>query len=237
MDPVESWIDAEAVRRMARELLSPSDAAEPLEPPEDTGFGPDFEGFVTPGERPTPPDPSPATSSVSAATAPSSPPPEAPQLPPVAATGDAPPPPETDVARPFLSAEQPPPDVPARRRPLISRLERYRDWLHEKSGVHGVFILDRDGDPVLEDPAYGKLHFLARSLSQAYRPVEGEPGNVHVKIGAESYLSVIPVDTDFGRLVLGIVLAKPLNAEAVAVVTRVLGEAARPERSSGSGTD
>ena len=116
------------------------------------------------------------------------------------------------------------------RGPLVSRLEKFRVWMEGKVGAKGVFILDRDGEPIIDDENFNKLHFLARSLAQAYRPVAGEAGNVHVKIGAASYLVVVPVETEFGMLVLGSVMPHPLDANAVGVVARGLSEAARPQR-------
>lgn len=234
MDPVESWIDADSVRRMARQLLKPGNERE-LRQPEDAGFGPRFEGFLdspaarTPSAEPPPlPDQAPPDRTPQPHVE-DRPPEKTP--PPVPST--APPAPSAGDAKPFLSAEAPTPPPPPgsdTRGPLVARMERYRDWLSEKVGARGMFILDRDGDPVVDDPNYAKLHFLARSLSQAYRPVEGEAGNVHVKVGSDAYLAVVPVETDFGCLVLGAVLPNPLSAEAVKVVVRALAEAARPER-------
>jgi hypothetical protein len=84
----------------------------------------------------------------------------------------------------------------------------------------------------MEDPAFGKLHFLARSLAQAYRPVAGQAGNVHVKIGANAVLEVVPVETPFGCLVLGAVVARPLSAAAVAEIAAALRQAATPSGSA-----
>ncbi|WP_367873716.1 hypothetical protein [Luteolibacter sp. Populi] len=114
------------------------------------------------------------------------------------------------------------------RGPLLERLARFRDQLIRHTGAQGVFILDREGKPVMEDPAFGKLHFLARSLAQAYRPVAGQAGNVHVKIGSNAVLEVVPVDTPFGCLVLGTVMPRPLTAAAVAEIAAALRQAAKP---------
>lgn len=110
---------------------------------------------------------------------------------------------------------------------LLHRLGMFRDWLMREAEARGVFVLDREGHPVLDDPGYSKLHFLARSLAQAYRPVEGKAGNVHVKVGTDAYLSVVPVETDFGWMVMGAVLTQPLDAESVEAVADVLAQAAQ----------
>ncbi len=114
---------------------------------------------------------------------------------------------------------------------MLERLARFRDALIRHTGAQGVFILDREGKPVMEDPAFGKLHFLARSLAQAYRPVAGQAGNVHVKIGSNAVLEVVPVETPFGCLVLGTVMPRPLTASAVAEIAAALRQAAKPRDS------
>lgn len=200
MDPVEPWIDGDAVRRLARQLTVPP-RPERAENSDDAGFGPGFEGFLSSA---------PATERF---------------------------PVEDEPAKPFLatppaSDAPPPPEVPKTevlpREPLLARLGRFREWLIQQLDAKGAFVLERDGEPVLDDPDFAKLHFLARSLAQAYRPVKGEVGNVHVKVGAEAYLVVVPVDTPFGRLVLGAVLPKPLDAATVEVVADALKRAAQP---------
>lgn len=120
------------------------------------------------------------------------------------------------------------PAAQERRGPLRERLSRFREVLIRHTGAQGVFILDREGKPVMEDPAFGKLHFLARSLAQAYRPVSGQSGNVHVKIGSGAVLEVVPVETPFGCLVLGAVMPGPLTAAAVAEIAEALRQAATP---------
>ncbi|MEM1085965.1 MAG: hypothetical protein AAGI48_17785 [Verrucomicrobiota bacterium] len=274
MDPVEPWIDGNAVRQLAARLLSSPDADEIADSP-DAGFGPGFEGFTSSegavrSRTPLPPSVSPprevapqvelAPRSVPA-------PPEARPVPQPAPVSEPVPEPQTQVtrevpvskpapeaeAKPFLAAApaksnlevektesdqafrrreeaSAEPQKDAKRGPLMDRLLQFRDWLSRNAKARSVFILDREGQVVLDDPAYAKLHFLARSLSNAYRPVPGQPGNVHVKVGAEAYLVVIPVETTFGCLVLGTVLPKPLDAPSVEIVTKALADVAQPRR-------
>lgn len=218
MDPVEPWIDGDAVRRLARQLATPP-RREARREPDDAGFGPGFEGFLSAAPPATPPPLPPAARE------------------PVEESKSYPA--EDAPAKPFLATppaadSPPPPAAPAsgesRSEPLLARLGRFREWLVQQLDARGAFVLERDGDPVLDDPNFTKLHFLARSLAQAYRPVKGEVGNVHVKVGAEAYLAVVPVDTAFGRLVLGTVLPKPLDAASVEVVADALRRAAQPGR-------
>lgn len=247
MDPLEPWIDASAARRLAENLLT-EPRSNVADPGPDAGFGADFVGFAMPSGTPV------AAAAVAAApVAPAPPVMVMQQTPPppvevvrpveVQAPAEQPTPapptvaPEPVAAPVTAVAEQGPPPVPApaaatpaneRRGPLLERLARFRDALIRHTGAQGVFILDREGKPVMEDPAFGKLHFLARSLAQAYRPVSGQAGNVHVKIGSNAVLEVVPVDTPFGCLVLGTVMPRPLTAAAVAEIAAALRQAAKP---------
>ncbi len=222
MDPLEPWIDASAARRLAESLLT-EPRASVADPGPDAGFGADFVGFaveVHPVSAAVPP----------AALAP--PPLPQPQPQPVAVAEVSAPVEPVTPEPPPAPAPVPPPAAPTapneRRGPLLERLARFRDALIKHTGAQGVFILDREGKPVMEDPAFGKLHFLARSLAQAYRPVSGQAGNVHVKIGSNAVLEVVPVDTPFGCLVLGTVMPRPLTAAAVAEIAAALRLAAKP---------
>ncbi len=208
MDPLEPWIDASAVRRMAERLLADSDEPE-VNPGPDAGFGTEFVGFAGEPRR----EPAPALAAAVME-------PPAMVFEPVSPVLDSPLPP---VAAPVVSEG---------RGPLWERLSRFRDALIRHTGAQGVFILDREGKPVMEDPAFGKLHFLARSLAQAYRPVSGQSGNVHVKIGSNAVLEVVPVETPFGCLVLGAVMPRPLTAAAVAEIAEALRQAATPRENS-----
>ena len=222
-------------------MASPREAS--VDPGPDAGFGAEFVGFA--GDRPRPvdsPAPHPAqvfTPAPAPAPTPAPVPPPVQEAParvftpvaePVAVAPPSPvqqpaPPPVAEVVPPTPAAPQP---ANERRGPLLERLARFRDLLIRHTGAQGVFILDREGKPVMEDPAFGKLHFLARSLAQAYRPVSGQAGNVHVKIGSNAVLEVVPVDTPFGCLVLGAVMPRPLTAAAVAEIAAALRQAATP---------
>lgn len=211
MDPLEPWIDASAARRLAERLLADSSEPEVAAGP-DAGFGLDFVGFaVDATPRPAdPPAPVPVASDAAV---------------PVFEPVHQPPP----LVDPVPAVETQADPVPPGRGPLLVRLARFRDALVRHTGARGVFILDREGKPVMEDPAYARMHFLARSLAQAYRPVAGNAGNVHVKIGANEVLEVVPVETPFGWLVLGTVVPRPLTAAAVADIAAALKLAATPE--------
>ncbi|GAA5483583.1 hypothetical protein [Haloferula sargassicola] len=236
MDPIVSWMDAEAVRQMASQLVAPMTTTG-VGTPDDAGFDETFVGYVVPGspgqgvvrppappvateESPAEPPPKPFFPPATAEAEPKAPAP--PPLPP------APEPAEEVEPVPAVIAEEPPPT--SDESTLGRRMARFRQWLEANFKSRGAFVLDRDGNPVIDDPAFAKLHFLARSLAQAYRPVKGEAGNVHVKIGSDAFLSVVPVDTAFGCLVLGVVLPTPLDAKDVRTVAAALEQVARPVR-------
>ena len=54
------------------------------------------------------------------------------------------------------------------------------------------------------------------------------PKNIHVKIGPESVLEVIPCETAFGRIVLGALVPAPIPAASVRTITEVLIQTASP---------
>lgn len=204
---------------MAESLLAEPRGMTP-DPGPDAGFGMEFVGFA--GEsRPSVSVSAPVLVAAPVAAA-------APQaVPEIAAV--------VEIPKPMVAEEPVPAPSPAapasgheRRGPLLERLARFKDSLIRHTGAQGVFILDREGKPVMEDPAFAKLHFLARSLAQAYRPVSGQAGNVHVKIGSNAVLEVVPVETPFGCLVLGTVMPRPLTAAAVAEIAAALRQAATP---------
>ncbi|MDB6079937.1 MAG: hypothetical protein JWO82_3684 [Akkermansiaceae bacterium] len=221
MDPLEPWVDVAAVRRMAEQLMAASPLPQ-VDAGPDAGFGSDFIGY------------SPEHVSPQAVVIPPPPPPVAiVETPVVAAIPEPAPEPAIFPPRETQPLETgPAPAVVERRGPLLDRLGRFREGLVRYTSAQGVFILDREGKPVMDDASFGKLYFLARSLAQAYRPVAGQPGNVHVKINANLILEVIPVDTPFGTLVLGAVLSQPLSAQIVGEIATALRRAATPGESS-----
>lgn len=114
------------------------------------------------------------------------------------------------------------------RGPFLDRITRFRNWLHDQFGATGIFILDREGAVIFDESSHGRLHFLARSLALASRRQGASSGNVHVKIGAGATLEVIPVDTAYGCLVLGAVVAESLPPASVAAVMEALSQVAAP---------
>lgn len=218
MDPLQPWIDADEVRRLAAKLIQPaSDPAAGVMTGE-AGFDEGFVGFTgtRPAAQEAPPGPAPPPAAQPVV--------EAQPEPVAAATPDA----TSPDDRAF--EEKAPPTHPAHsaRGPFLAKIRRFRDWLGREYGAAGVFILDREGAVIFDDGAHGRLHFLARSLALASRRPGSSPGNVHVKIGAGTTLEVIPVETAYGCLVLGALVSDSLPPAAVQSVMNALSAIASP---------
>jgi hypothetical protein len=204
MDPVNPWLDADEVRRMALRLMKP--ARDPEVHVADAGFDAGFVGFAH--ERPASPAPTPApTPAQPAAVSPPNPPAE---------------PMELSASEPA----EPPPS--AARGPFLERIRQFRDWMSREYSAGGLFILDREGAVIFDESGQNRLYFLARSLALASRRPGTSASNVHVKIGAGTTLEVIPVETAYGCLVLGAVVPEALPPAAVSAVMAALAQAAAP---------
>jgi len=202
---------------LAERLLGGSDAVS-LPSPE-APYGRQFEGFTGQVVEPVP-----------AGT---------PVVPPAASEPVAPPaqPPERPVPAPDPEAAPLPPVVAgsvgsapaeAPRGPFLQRVQRFRGWLREQFGVRGMFLLDREGTAIFNDGLPENLEALARSLAQASRAGEGAGSNVHVKVGADATLEVIPVDTHYGVIVLGAVVPQAVSPRGVGLIIDGLRRTAMP---------
>ena len=210
MDPVNPWLDADEVRRMALRLIKP--AREPAANIADAGFDEAFVGFTQPrATSPAPPQPAPAVSPVTSVSR------ETPVSPPLPAPVEA----------PAAKAEET--STATARGPFLDRIRRFRDWLKSEFSASGVFILDREGSVIFDESELGRLHFLARSLALASRRPGTAAANVHVKIGASTTLEVIPVETAYGCLVLGAVVPEALPPASVSAVMEALAQVAAPQ--------
>ena len=114
------------------------------------------------------------------------------------------------------------------RGPFIEHTLRFLDGLHAQFGSKGVFILDKEGSVIFDESDHSRLHFMARSLATAPKKHNAGPGNFHVKVGSTTMLEVIPVDTVFGRIVLGLLVEKALSSEAIIHIIQALQNAVAP---------
>lgn len=203
MDPINPWLDPLEVRRMADRLMKP--AREPSVTVADAGFDEGFVGYAAAqvGRQETPPPLPPQAREVPVAPA---------AVPAAIPVGVAVPPENPVIAR----------------GPFLDRITRFRDWMRHNFAATGIFILDREGAVIFDESNHGRLHFLARSLALASRRPGASAGNVHVKIGAGATLEVIPVETAYGSLVLGAVVAESLAPASVVAVMEALAQVASP---------
>ncbi len=115
--------------------------------------------------------------------------------------------------------------------PLSTRLHAFGIWLKEQIPTRSYFICDRHGQIVVDEVGSDKLVKVARTLahasSSAGRQVGEEQnlGSLHVKIGVDKVMEVVPRQSHFGLVVLGIIVQRPLSRDAVASVSRALGTA------------
>jgi hypothetical protein len=244
MNPINPWLDPAEVRRLAEKLLAPpADALD--DPAADPGFDTKFVGFASqpptggagrlpaaaPGaphrDSPPPPAAVPAPAPFSAPPVPTAPPPTVASQPI--------PPPVTPPPAAALPTAAPATSASSARGPLLERIRRFRDWLHDHFAATGIFILDRDGAVIFDDSGHGRLHFLARSLALTSRRPGSPAGNVHVKIGTAATLEVIPVETPYGWLVLGAVVAAALPPATVTTIIDALTQIATPPPQSTEG--
>jgi hypothetical protein len=205
MDPVHPWVDPQEMRRLAEVLLSPP--AKPAQATEDAGFSLDFVGFAQhngiPVQQPPPGKETAAVDSPFQIVEPAQP------------------------AKSVTPESQPTPASKVRG-PFLERLSRFREWLHTRGLVQGVFVLDKDGNVLFDDGNHQRLHFMARSLATAAKQSPDGAGHVQMKVGSRNVLEVIPVDTVFGRMVLGLIMEHPLNATDVAPLVTALQRAVAP---------
>ncbi len=214
MNPLNSWLDADEVRRLANRLMKP--VRNPAMTLSDIGFDEQFIGFAesSPARPNIPADPNTGE----------------PELPTPVAKSPTPPP-----------LPQPQPPVPsagslmdAARGPFLNRIQRFRDWMRQNFSATGVFLLDREGSVIFDESDHGRLHFLARSLAHASSRENAPTRNVHVKIGAGATLEVIPVETAYGRIILGAVVPQPLGTQAITAIDDALKQVATPPKRTAS---
>lgn len=202
MDPLQPWVDAQEMRRLAEALMTVPMRAPST--PEDAGFNGDFIGFAN-DPKPSPSVPRPAPEKA---------------LPPPAAAVVTTPTEPVRAAAPVVTTRV--------RGPFLERLSRFREWLLAHGRVQGLFVLDKDGAVIFDDGDHERLHFMARSLAMAAKRSPDGWSHVHMKVGSTGLLEVIPIETVYGRMVLSLIVEHPLNAADVAPLTAALQQAVAP---------
>jgi len=120
------------------------------------------------------------------------------------------------------------------RGPFLARLERFGAVLRRDLDARAMFLIDHQGQILLDEVENPKLIEVARTLANAsYRATRQttEPAvadNLHVKISACAVLEVVPVQSRYGLLILGVVFPAPLGVERVGQVARFLHKTVEP---------
>jgi len=115
--------------------------------------------------------------------------------------------------------------------PLSSRLQAFGVWLKQQIPTRAYFICNRHGEIVVDEVGSEKLVNVARTLAHASSSAGRQVGNdenlgsLHVKIGPDRVMEVVPRHSHFGLVVLGVIVPRPLSRDAVASISRALGTA------------
>lgn len=211
MDSIHPWLDADELKQLAESLMQ----GKPLQPPpsrQDAAFGEGFVGFAAdssndPPQAPAQPAaavPPPAESPAPAAL----PPAPAPEPAPVAAIPSATAPPAATNAAPVASS-------PADDHCLDLQARLQNDY-----GASQLFILDRDGHTIFGKDHHPQLQLIARSLTRDSERRGLPKGHIHIKVGPDQILEIIPISLPNGGWVIGSVLPQPLSPEQVQAWTK-----------------
>ncbi|MEJ6573354.1 MAG: hypothetical protein QNL01_08110 [Akkermansiaceae bacterium] len=120
------------------------------------------------------------------------------------------------------------------RSPFLSRLQQFSSILRRDLNAKAMFLIDNEGQVLLDEVENPKLIQVARTLANAsYRASRqtvgaAAVGNLHVKIGASATLEVVPVESSYGLLILGAIFPAPLGAERVMQVAELLYKTVEP---------
>lgn len=279
MDPLQPWLDAKEVRRLAEGLLAPPPEVE--ESAVDAAYGEVFEGFATKGEaevangadqapksvttfehqkasssadvketlrsgdlekKAEPDEPAAAKTDspfqisadqnhletdIIAAKRNTQADDEAPDQPPTS--------PSPDAKSESVSDEENDEELELKPRgPFLSRISQFSQIIRRDMGARAMFLIDVNGQILFDEVENPKLIQVARTLANASQRANRQSagaaavGNLHVKIGASSTLEVIPVDSRYGLLILGVIFSGPIGALRVMQVADELHRTIEP---------
>ena len=111
--------------------------------------------------------------------------------------------------------------------PLATRLRAFIDWLRRQVPCHELFIVDQQGSPASDREAAPELVTAAVLMAEAgrralkYLPSAAD-GAVHLDLPEERKLCVIDTVTNVGPFFLGLVLTEALSARAADRLRRAL---------------
>jgi hypothetical protein len=135
------------------------------------------------------------------------------------------------VAAPMRTPGPAPRETPlsGKGQPLSKRLETFGSWLKGEIPAESYFVCDRNGEVIVDEVGSSKLIKVARSLAHASVSARRQVGesaettSLHVRVSMDRVLEVIPRQSHFGLVILGIIVPRPLSRETVASIARVFG--------------
>jgi len=189
MDPINPWLDADEVRKLAESLMPARTL--PAASINDAGFNDAFVGFAAPD-----PVVAPAAALI-----------PAPVIAPAPAATPAP-----VVVSPAPSAA--PVTIPASFSSAAS-LQGFQSKIQQSHRAECLFIIDQTGKAVFGEDHYPQFHFIARSLTQNTERRAFPKGHIHIKIGPAQTLEIIPLQLPNRAWVAGIIVPQPLPTETI----------------------
>ncbi|MEM9080404.1 MAG: hypothetical protein AAGC74_06930 [Verrucomicrobiota bacterium] len=122
------------------------------------------------------------------------------------------------------------PEAPSGELPILARVQRFGDWLKREVGVQGYFVSNLEGQLMIDEVQNAKLVETACNLAGSSALPRGASdssfGSLHVRIGEATTLEVVPTPSQFGILVLGLIVPTALEDDVVHEVSLGLKEAA-----------
>ena len=121
--------------------------------------------------------------------------------------------------------------------PLATRIRAFIDWLRRQVPCHELFIVDQQGNPASDRTAPAELVTAAILMAEAgrralkYIPSTAD-GAVHLDLPEERKLCVIDTVTTVGPFFLGVVLTEALSARAADRLRRALKRTIETEPAS-----
>lgn len=132
------------------------------------------------------------------------------------------------ITQPPIFQESP---ILGKGQPLSKRLSAFGIWLKGEIPAESYFICDRNGEVIVDEVGSSKLIKVARTLAHASASAgrqvgeAAEPSSLHVKVSHDRVLEVIPKQSHFGLVILGVIVPGPLSRETVTAIARSFGAA------------
>ena len=118
------------------------------------------------------------------------------------------------------------PPIPSGDDPILMRVTHFGKWLKGPVGVRNFFVSNIEGKILIDEVANPKLIQVARSLAEASKGSDSAVESLHVRIGEDSILEVVPTPSQFGTLILGLIVEQPLPEELIREIRLGLEEVA-----------